>query len=363
MGMSFTAECPFCHVMLPGVPDDRSGASAECPRCKNLFTVAAVIRPQKRQNIVNRFSPATGTTVVPASGTESRSSPASELHRALVCTPPAENDLRSAAGVNGFGLAAFFLSTMALLCASISGLNSIVLPMAGAALLLGGLGLLLGSARKRGLTLPLAGLAVSIPVVTIGYWWPEKLGLPAPAAANDASETQTVYHLADPAGVQRVGPRLADWVDASKEAIQQEGIRVRIASVEVKPVNLKDAHGRRRLADRSLVIQLRVSNASADRLVEYKSWGEAEDTDNELSARLTDNSDKPYRLKRFAAGWNIPGHVPRASLPTAKWVDDVLVFEAPPASITSLRLELPRAAFGAKGKLQLEIPRHMITFP
>jgi hypothetical protein len=55
--------------------------------------------------------------------------------------------------------------------------------------------------------------------------------------------------------------------------------------------------------------------------------------------------------------------VPRASLPTAKSVDDVLVFEAPPASINYLRLELPCAAFGAKGKLRLEIPRSMITFP
>src|SRR5207245_10033917 len=45
--MAFTAECSFCRLMLEGVPDEANGASVECPRCKNRFTLAAMIQPRK----------------------------------------------------------------------------------------------------------------------------------------------------------------------------------------------------------------------------------------------------------------------------------------------------------------------------
>src|SRR5262245_30492286 len=41
--MPFNADCPFCHLILQNVPDRRAGASVECPRCRNAFTLAAMI--------------------------------------------------------------------------------------------------------------------------------------------------------------------------------------------------------------------------------------------------------------------------------------------------------------------------------
>ena len=189
------------------------------------------------------------------------------------------------------------------------------------------------------------------------------LGLPVRALENKpALVSQTVYHFTQ-GSLQHQAPRTSEWVDASAEAIQQDGLRVRIAAVQVKAVELKDGQGRRQPGEICLLIKLRVSNAAVDRLVDYRSWGEPQAKDQKTMPRLTDDSGKEYRLKEFASGWTVVGHVPKASLPTMKWVDDVLVFPAPPRRVAYLRLELPGAAIGLGSKFQLEIPRRMISFP
>src|SRR5205807_10214355 len=43
--MPFSAECPFCRLTLQNVPDRYAGASRECPRCRNAFTLAAMTSP------------------------------------------------------------------------------------------------------------------------------------------------------------------------------------------------------------------------------------------------------------------------------------------------------------------------------
>jgi hypothetical protein len=162
---------------------------------------------------------------------------------------------------------------------------------------------------------------------------------------------------------RHVVPKESEWVDASKDAIQQGGVRVRIAGVAVKQVELKDANSHRRSGERSLILRFRLSNAGADRLIKYQSWGPSARADESREPKLTDDRGRQYRRRNTAPGWSVVGQVPAASLPLAKWVDDVLVFEPPPANVQYLRLELPCAAFGASGTLQLEIPRAMIAFP
>src|SRR5437016_14654358 len=52
--MAFIAECPFCRVKLQKVPDHREGDSTECPRCRNLFTLAIMISPPKPREMAPR---------------------------------------------------------------------------------------------------------------------------------------------------------------------------------------------------------------------------------------------------------------------------------------------------------------------
>jgi hypothetical protein len=266
--------------------------------------------------------------------------------------------------VNGLGLAAFLFSTFGLLCASIPGMALVAMPLVGAGLVLGLLGVVTRSARTGGKALPLAGLAVSVPVLLVAGVWPGMLDLRSHAARQrEDANKETVFHLAELGVARREVPKETEWVDASKDALQHGGVRVRVDSVAVKSAELKDTKGKSHASDRSLVIRLRISNVSFDHLVEYTSWGRAGSADQVSLPDLKDNLGRSYTMRTFAPGWTVAGQVRRATIPGAKWVDDILVFEPPPARIEYLRLELPAPAVGAKGTFKLEIPRRMIRFP
>jgi len=364
--MAFTAECSFCRLMLEGVPDEANGASVECPRCKNRFTLAAMIQPRKARRRLAKAG-------VAGSGAQLESAAATALDSkapltALVSWPAGptsekEHPHAPRTAVNHLGVLSFFFGTFSLLFASLPTLTWLVLPMAATGVFLGSLGLLVRSARHSGVSLPGAGLAVGLPVTLIAIFWPDVLGLPGRAPESKPSAgTQSVYHFTK-GSVQHEAPPKSEWIDAGEEAIQQNGMRVRVTAVQVKAVELKDEQGRRRPGELCLLVKLRVSNASVDRRVDYRSWGESPDKEQKIMPRLTDDSGTEYRLQKFEPAWAIVGHVPKASLPTAKWVDDVLVFQAPARRIAYLRLELPGAAVGLAGKFQFEIPRRMISFP
>jgi hypothetical protein len=247
---------------------------------------------------------------------------------------------------------------MALLAASLTEVRALVVSLAAGGLLLACAGVAVHGAQRRGSLLPLAGLVVSLPMLVLALFWPGVLGVAAHEAREKPSaDRQVLYSLTPARGAAHAEPRSSEWVDARQNAVEQAGVRVRVASVAVKPVKVKDASGQSRLAGTALIIKLRISNAGANRLISYQSWGEG---DPAILPRLTDNTGKTYARKEFDAGWSAVGRVRTASLPPMKWVDDVLVFEATPASIQYLRLELPCAAFSAPGKLQLEIPRRQI---
>ena len=77
---------------------------------------------------------------------------------------------------------------------------------------------------------------------------------------------------------------------------------------------------------------------------------------------FTTITGKAYRPRSFAAAVKIPGQTQQAAFAPGKWVEDVLVFDVPPADFKFVRLELPCATCGGTGSLNLEIPRRMITF-
>jgi hypothetical protein len=253
----------------------------------------------------------------------------------------------------------FLLGTLALLGSSLSQNPVFVVSLAAIGLLLGLCGVAVPWARKRGLLLAWAGLSVSLPVLALAVFWPGLLGLaPLNLQEKPATDRQVVYALAPVKGAPRAEPRKSEWVDARQGAVEQGGVRVRVAAVALKSVKVKDGSGQNRVAGPGLVIKLRVSNAGANRLISYRSWGEG---DPATLPRLTDNTGKAYACKGFGPGWSVVGRVRTAQLPPMKWIDDVLVFEATPASIEYLRLELPCAVFAAPGQMKFEIPRRLIA--
>ena len=189
---------------------------------------------------------------------------------------------------------------------------------------------------------------------------PHVLGLsplrsPQPFAARGEP---AVLALSGQSGLRPAAAGETRWADASKDALHQGDVRLRVVWAMVGAVQFEPIHGRRPAAERGLVIRLRVTNAGITRALPYTGWAGKDMPEAPL---LRDNQGKSYRLKSFSPDRVVVGRALKSSIPSGKSVEDVVVFEAPPPTIEWLRLELPAAAAGGDGMLRIEIPKRMIV--
>ena len=157
--MPFVAECTFCRLMLQGVPDQRLGSSAKCPRCHSSFTLAPMSEDRaatRNPRIVVKKAEASTTSADIATPLPSPSVLAAEgRNEAEVVRPPPPQETELPVSGAGWsmdastGLASFLLGSLAWLTAAIfpSGLLTFLLGLL--ALLLGVAGCLLVWRRKR----------------------------------------------------------------------------------------------------------------------------------------------------------------------------------------------------------------------
>jgi hypothetical protein len=259
-------------------------------------------------------------------------------------------------------VAAYFFTSGAAFLFAVAALS-----FAGLSFVLGLVGLLVARATNRGgLGLSLAAAGVSLPLLAVLIFWPTLLGIfpifPAPAPPRDPTGGRTVVI---PVGKEvpeqtAEGEPEPEGVDVRGKELQQGDLRVRVVSVMTRLVEFKKPALVKPPLQRFLVIRLRISNVGVARRLPYESWGEAGPGTEERQARLMDDSGKTYRLQNFS-GAEVVGHVRSKNLPPGSVVDDVLVFETPPSSVQSLRLELPAEAAGGTGTFKLRIPREAIV--
>jgi len=271
--------------------------------------------------------------------------------------------------VSRFALTALLTGSVALICASISFLK---IP----ALILGGIGLIVGilglrSPQGKGKVWSIAGLSASLAAIGLG-------AIALFHRADDSSENRITHvPLRNPmshASSRENVDGETEWVDAGTNAAQQADVRVRLISIAVGPVDFKEPPGsagksqgastksvQKRPREKYLIIKLRISNAGAGRLMEYAGWNHPSPNSEAGLLSLRDARGKEYSLKVFPPGREVVGQVSRASVPPTKWVDDVLVFEAPTGRVEFLRLELPGDIVGNKSNFRLQIPGRMIA--
>jgi hypothetical protein len=257
------------------------------------------------------------------------------------------------------GVAALLSAGMALLCALTYSLSSLVIVLSAASLLLGLLSLLRYYATDAfRAVIPIAGAAAGGLVLLTALLVPSMLG-PSYLAyrarkAEDLTTIRVIPLLGDPSGA----PANPDWVDASRAALQQGRLRVQIVSV-LLGTDLPDADPPEPAAHKKappgelLFIRLRIQQTvemSADR-------GQDAPAVEQVRFNLTDNAGKDYRRREVRE--TTAADKGRKPFPTAL-VDQVLAFEAPPADVAYLRLELPAAAWGGSGLFRFTIPNAMI---
>jgi hypothetical protein len=258
------------------------------------------------------------------------------------------------------GVAALLLSSAGLLCAARAALCVWVLPLSALAALVGLLGVVVAQAfGKYRLLCPVAGSVMGLLLLLTAAVAPGVLG-PNYAAyrqrdPRDPRAIRAVPLSGGPAAV----PQSPDWVDASRFALQQGGVRVQVAEVSVRPAQLAGKTGTKERPEEHLVIRVRAKyvEATTEFAADPFTWrGKQKETPH---ATLSDDTGRVYAsrpLPGASAGQEMRG----SSLFPVSVVENVFGFEPPPAGLESLRLELPASAWGGRGAFRFTIPATMI---
>jgi hypothetical protein len=146
-------------------------------------------------------------------------------------------------------------------------------------------------------------------------------------------------------------------------AVQRQHLRVQVAAVRVRGVELEYQGKKTITPDKYLLIRLQVSlEGAAFQQLPYEPWADLAGAPSKHPPTLTDHAGRAYTQKTFAAGRNVVGRTGRGYLTPGRQVHEVLVYPAPPGPVAYLRLTLPAAALGGEGEFRFQIPRSMIEF-
>ncbi len=359
--MAFVAECMFCHLILRGVPDGRLGSSFECPRCRNCFTLAPTTNPLAES--LPTSERVAKPIVLPTALAEKKKAERTHTEGPIPNgVPVARPRLIAPRHAPDYpSLASFVLGCFALGAASLLHTSLLTLTLALVGLALGVLGLALVSAKRGRPLLPAAGFVVSLAVVLVVVLQPGLLGLPSlgKEPAPPVHGGPAVLSLSGKEVFQRPAEGETLRVDASRDALHYDDVRLRVRTAVVGLAIFEPRQGLIPPRERCLMIGLRITNAGITRKLRYHGWNDAGPEDGPA---LRDGKGKSYKAKTFPFGWTVQGRAKAASIPPGKSLDDVIVFEAVPESVDALDLELPGTPVGVEGKLKLEIPKHMIAF-
>jgi hypothetical protein len=129
-----------------------------------------------------------------------------------------------------------------------------------------------------------------------------------------------------------------EWADASREAVQQGKVRVRISELSAEA--------------RILRIKLLVENVGDKADVAFAGWGSRP------------HKDSPRLMTRFGKFFStVPvARVASQNIRPQQSTIDLVAFEVPPDVTESLHLELPASAFNGRGMLRLEISKTLLLF-
>ncbi len=294
---------------------------------------------------------------------------------------------------SSLGIASLILGVLAFLICWIPLVNLLGVPLSALGLVLGFIGFLVAIARNgAGIGYPIAGaaicgLALFIAISFTGAFVssmqrmssalvaesqtrdatnqatvaatmttsPAAAGAPdGRAGAEDAESTPPILRPEEP-----IKPE-ADWAPADAP-VRQGDVQVRIKSVKVEQVPLKDSFGGggARSKDRLLMVQVEISNLSDTKKIDYDGWSGGPVSFGSR-VRIMDNFDNRYKLVSFGFGSDVIGAVQRESVYPGRSVEDMIVFEEPIEKVEHLTLELPADAFDGTGMLRFRIPASMI---
>jgi hypothetical protein len=257
--------------------------------------------------------------------------------------------------VDPLGAAALGLGCVALLCASLSALCPLLLPLAALGTLAGA-GAIVHSHRTgvSRLTFPVAGTSVAAVVLLVGWLFPSWLGPTYQASREpDGPDREAVRRVTLPGVRNDPGDDDAGWTDASRAGLAQGSVQMHVLKAIVERVQL--GSGDKGKTVEALVVRVRVQKAAdAAEFAAKKSAGPTAMARDNYPV-LTDRTGKVYATLEVQP----PAPVDNTRAGVITFSEWVFVFEAPSPG-TPLRLEVPAATWGGTGGYKFALPTTMI---
>jgi hypothetical protein len=261
------------------------------------------------------------------------------------------------------GIVALLLVSSALVMAQVPAASFLAIPLATLGLVVGLVGLVAaGEGTRAAYIVPACASTLAVGLILVLWFGPTLLDIdPRRQAPPPAEDDPRMYEIPfdRPAARREIGE--AEWVDAGKAYVQHHGVRVSVARtklhrllVAVQAVPTTNAAGRNETGPPRLVIRLRIVQVVAGAPVRYASWGNLRA--DAAAPKLVDNLGRKYRLVAS------PGPSASQELAPGRPVIDAIVFEAPLADVSFLKLELPASAYGQEGTIRLRIAGSAIAF-
>jgi hypothetical protein len=235
----------------------------------------------------------------------------------------------------------------------------LLVPLSCAALLAGILALVRAfrSGRSR-LTFPSAGVAVSGAVAITALGCPGLLG-PVYQSLKEqgATDPTVIRRIPLPGRAATTGAEDPEWADASRTALQQGQVNVQVEEVAVAPMRSAPVPNKESKRDLCLVIRLRIRQQPQTVMSSTNRRGDAAALKQRYPPTVADTTGKVYELLEVQVG---DAAEKTRGVSAFGMSSRVLVFEAPPAGVRALRLEVPAAAWGGRGAFRFRIPGPMI---
>lgn len=351
--MSVPMKCASCQKLM-AVPEATNRRPRVCPHCGGQLSEVRPLRDSRYVVVPPKTTPAAAgaTTVRTRRDPPAASEPPPR--------PAVADDYTQSLLI---GLALFF-GSMSVPLAAIAILSPLAKPASGIGAILGASAL--WRARQPelalGLRRPAAVTALCVGLLLFVSSWKAYREWVPQAIPPTNPDLRTVVPTGA-MGVAASKPVDADtWVDASLGTVQQNDVRVRVASATVDFVKFKSPPADSGPRVKRLLLALRVTSVNYTQPLSYETWADPATPSGKYEPRLTDNLNRVYRRVPLGAGAEVEGVSANKTLTGGRPISDLLVFELPQLDqVAYLRLELPAAAIGATGMLRLQIPRYMIT--
>lgn len=344
--MPFSVVCPVCNS-ADRVEDAMQGQHVSCNVCLHRY----VAKPKRARQAVEVKAQPEPPPV---------EEPQAEDQQAEEDIPTAETARRVRRRTRGrLGLChgALALGFSALSFAAFAGLTYVPLVLGALGLIAAVMSLVLDKRSGLGMAFATLGsLASTIAFAVVAL----KAGGPK-AKPLSPEELAAKPFVTFPGGrqLQRT-PRTDEWADATKQAVEVNGLYVGVAACSVGSVQLqKDGQPLAGPDGSCLVIHLRV--VPAERIpgqVSFAPWSDGPSPGGD-TATLTDANGNKVLPVTVPRGATIAKHPRQTEFFPAMYVEDVLVFPAPDAE-GELKLTLPAEALGGVGPIRFKLTTRRI---